>query len=145
MLSENFHRVGGTKRRLGVVVIACACLLGQLSAFAHRALVQHVTCAEHGESIHVSAAPPPGSVVPSSERIRAGAVPQMDVVPLVAASDHDHCSVVLSRALVGQFHSAGGVGLLPPGNVLDSSHHIAAVSGTATYLLAPKTSPPRRA
>ncbi len=45
---------GGASRRIAATV-ALALLVGNLLAFLHHVVVRHSVCAEHGESIHLSA------------------------------------------------------------------------------------------
>lgn len=141
---------GVSSRRVGVAAIAYVCLLAQLCAFGHRALVRHVTCAEHGESVHVAAASESDAAAASMAGDRAstgaaGSSARLAEAPELVADEHDHCSVVLSRALTAQSPIETGPAPVPGGVGLDNPRAIAPDAGTATYLVAPKTSPPRRA
>jgi hypothetical protein len=135
----------GSKRRLGVAVIAYACLLAQVSALAHRALVQHVTCAEHGESVHLRAdtAAAVGSQATLGSFASAGWVARVGTVPVAAADEHDHCSGAAFRNLTHRSYLDPTVGPGPCADGVDFPSAVVAASAVAPYRLAPKTSPPR--
>ena len=128
-----------TRLRLDLVAIACACLLGQVSSLAHRVLVRHVICAEHGESVHVRSQ---GARAADSE---AGGLAQRPTVvngPSVRPDGHDHCSLAGTRSSNPQ----------PPPDSVPGPEPLLACAGEVSdaapgrvvphYLVAPKTSPP---
>lgn len=82
--------------RLSALVAALACVVTQLAAFAHFALVRHATCPQHGELIHVEA--DAAAVRPSPH---LAPEPGQDAAALHAgdaadAHDHDHCVVAVT-------------------------------------------------
>ncbi len=137
-----------------MALIACACLVAQVSALAHRVLVQHVTCVEHGESAHahIRGTGSPGEMGVADGAASSFAFTSFDgwrarltSVPALTADEHDHCSVVAFR------HSRPDENpdwIPAPGLCSDQVGDLREfVAGpvVATYLVAPKTSPPRRA
>jgi len=130
-------------RRWCVPAVALLALLGQTSALLHRALVQHATCAEHGESVHVAAA------ANAPVGLFAGAAEQSDLSAPIdgeAASDHhEHCAAADSRSSTTRLVPDRCTPLLAAGTVAVPVRDEAGGTALATYLLAPKTSPPRRA
>lgn len=149
-MSRGTSLVRLTGRRFSLAVIACACLLGQVSALAHRVLVQHVTCAEHGETVHLRTGSASGAA-PSANGQRAALpdgerfVSRASSLPIAVADGHDHCSVAASRSLVTQARLDGAGRLMPCLGRVDATGEATAGLVVATYRLAPKTSPPRRA
>lgn len=132
---------GAGRRRLPwrghVVAVAIACLLGQVSTMAHRALVQHATCAEHGESVHVVAAPMVAAPASGEAALQVALADEGD--------QHEHCAAGDSRASAPR--------LVPdPASEQVCSRTFTLLATEAglraavpPYLIAPKTSPPRRA
>ena len=133
-----------------VVVVALACLLGQTSALMHRVLVQHATCAEHGESVHVAAASGPSS--------RAGAASQGDQgdqgdsqrsvlsAALVEDADqHEHCAAADSRSSTPRLVPDRTFEPVPVRTFTLLATDAGLRSDVASYLIAPKTSPPHAA
>lgn len=122
-----------------VILVAVVCLLGQASTLAHRFLVQHATCAEHGDSVHVAAA---GSALPGASFAREAGLR----AALVDEGDqHEHCAAADSRASAPR---------LTPDPACEQVHSrcvalLATEAGLRVavppYLIAPKTSPPRHA
>lgn len=132
--------------RLGVAAIACACLLGQVSALAHRVLVRHVTCAEHGESVHLGSVSGDGARQGSSlDRGVPEPVPRIADSSTVAADDHEHCSVLVFRSLTPRSQPDQALGPGPIFLGLDLPRDAVLGPVIAPYLVAPKTSPPRSA
>src|SRR5512147_2416010 len=91
-------RASAAGRRLAwrghVIVVAVACLLGQTSTLIHRTLVQHATCAEHGESVHVSA-------TAHAFPLLVGATAEQSGLTAAVAEEadlHEHCAAADSRA-----------------------------------------------
>lgn len=137
------------RRRVGIAMVAYACLLAQVSTFAHHVLVQHVTCAEHGGAIHVAALLHSGDLadIPAIHSLwsRVHLPPRASGVPATVADDHDHCSIVLSSSLRALSCPDAGVG--PGASCRGVTVPSPRVRGADvdTYLIAPKTSPPARA
>lgn len=129
-------------RRLPAVAIVAACVIGQLATLAHRVLVQHAVCVEHGESVHLRARAPAlvasaGQRPPSSSPLRS-----LDDAASVAVEDHEHCALAASR-IVPAPHLAAQT-LAPP---VDDTRWLAPPTRppgppSPPYLVAPKTSPP---
>jgi antitoxin (DNA-binding transcriptional repressor) of toxin-antitoxin stability system len=123
-----------------LIVLALMCLLGQTSTLVHRTLVQHATCVEHGESVHVPTRDRPVAhltAAPEQAGLTAGIADEAD--------QHDHCAAVDSRASAPR---------LAPDRALEAvvSRTFALVCTeaglrptVAAYLIAPKTSPPHAA
>lgn len=116
--------------RITALWVACVFGLAGLSAFVHRAVVEHEVCGEHGELVHVGehAAEPgtPGAPRPGDE------------------DEHEHCQ--LGQAT----DPAIGLDLAPAVAVAPASplpRLAAPVRGppirSVLLRLAPKTSPPR--
>ncbi len=119
------------------------CLLLQFSTIGHFVFVQHETCAEHGELVHVGEFQSPMHVASAGNK---GSATQVSVTPGEGprAEGHDHCPLVPDRAghaLLVPVSSRGalkwGVTATPAPRVVD-----ALLSPDALRLLAPKTSPP---
>lgn len=123
----------------GVSAIALLCLLGQTSALMHQVLVQHATCAEHGESVHVAA----------PTRAAAGAAvaeqPGFDVAVVEEAERHEHCAGADTRGATPRLVPDQAGELVPPRALAPPSLATVLVPAVAAYVIAPKTSPPRTA
>jgi hypothetical protein len=126
--------------RLAAAAIAVVVLLCQATAWVHAAATPHVTCAEHGESVHLG---------PSFHSKAGGAAPRSDrdhraVTGAVAESvahGHEHCGLAAHRSTSVSAPPAGSVHTQtePASPILPSSPERAPVR---TLSLAPKTSPP---
>ncbi len=140
---QDGHLPAVITRRVGFALVAYVCLLAQVSTFAHRAIVQHVTCAEHGEAIHVTTLASFAELAPSMSS--RPVLPCASGVPAIVADNHDHCSVALSPSVKAPLQPRQGVN--PAARFLARNGVCPRVRGTAvdTYLIAPKTSPPVRA
>lgn len=134
---------GADRRRLAwrgrVILVAVACLLGQASTLAHRALVQHAVCAEHGESVHVAAAGPASPAVPSAREasLRAALVDEGD--------QHEHCAAADSRASIPRLTPDAASEQVHSRSVALLATEAGLRVAVPPYLIAPKTSPPRHA
>jgi hypothetical protein len=120
-----------TATALGVVAVVLVC---QAAAWVHAAATPHVTCLEHGESVHLTVA------------ASAGASPtgQLVLTPASsapAAHGHEHCG------LQGPRTSAPAVAPRSSSILSDAlpTPPVVTVATPALRLLrlAPKTSPPR--
>jgi hypothetical protein len=117
------------------VAVAAVVLLCQATAWVHAAAIPHVTCLEHGESVHL---PATKALRPLSE---ASAGLAITAASELEAHAHDHCSLqgqrTTSAAAPVQSASAPTLAPAPPPAVADAR--------PAVRLLrfAPKTSPPR--
>ena len=130
-------------RRGGVALVTLACLFGQLSSLAHGVLVQHVICAEHGESIHLrSIAAGQGDSV---QRLEGRVARARAALPLAEADEHDHCSLVASRNLRPQSSEDFTTGPALVGSSVLDRRELVAIPTIPAYLIAPKTSPPKAA
>lgn len=134
-------RTGGRRPswRWGVSAIALLCLLGQTSALAHRVLVQHVTCAEHGESIHVS--PASAAAVPA----RGVEPPAFAATVVEEAERHEHCAAADTRGATPRLVPDETAGPVPAGALVPPARASGVGPAVAAYVIAPKTSPPRTA
>jgi hypothetical protein len=135
------HRLVRRQALLGTAIV---CLLGQASAFAHLALVQHATCPEHDDALvhagatQVDAARAPADLV-AGRRVVAPAP--------ATGSEHedDHCLMVAFRRgdlaapdrEAGPALAAGADRLSPPAQAQASRP-----GPVPLLLLAPKSSPP---
>ena len=126
--------------RRGLWPVALLCALAYLGAATHFALVQHATCAAHGELVH--AAETPEQVLPAERFADARvAAPEQAV-----DADHEadaHCASALSRReLPGSSDShvraerSGAVAVLAPAGPAPDEQ-------VERLHLAPKASPPR--
>lgn len=121
-------------RASGAALVAAVVVLCQAAAWVHTAATPHVTCLEHGESVHLATAARLVSQVP----LTVVATPT-DIV----AHGHEHCGVVSqgqSPAPESVRALADAVLATPPMPAL-----AAPSSALALLRLAPKTSPPRAA
>jgi hypothetical protein len=109
-------------------------LLGQASAAFHAAAVPHVTCAEHGESIHLAVS---GVAAVAREA-------RQTLVAATAEAEghaHEHCGLQAPRTTTTDAPARVGASLEPVPLCLPPCAH---VTPTLRLLsLAPKTSPPR--
>jgi hypothetical protein len=119
-------------------------LLGasQAAAWLHAASVSHVTCLEHGESVHgaASATDAERQAPDADGTSRTQAAPE-------AAESHDHCT---SGALL-RWRDVALTAPATTGQLTVSERPLPRVAtheaapASVVYLLAPKTSPPRSA
>jgi hypothetical protein len=117
------------------VAVALVVLLGQAAAWVHAAATPHVTCLEHGESVHLSV-----------RSVTGPAAGDHGVATVAATNDseahgHEHCGLQGQRTVTGgtpaRDSRAASFGPV-------SSPAIVAATATAHLLrFAPKTSPPR--
>jgi hypothetical protein len=112
-------------------LLAVIFVAGQLGGAVHNLLVLHVTCLEHGEVIHSTAAPeaasPLGGVALRAER----------------AHEHDVCLVALHRRDQAQQAAPQAVVAPAQPEVREAAPPItAAEARDPLFRLAPKTSPP---
>ena len=130
-------RSSGWRGRAVAAVSAALYLAGLLLTLGHQAEVTHLTCAEHGEPVHLAATV--GPATPSTEEARLGPG------ELAAAlHDHDHCAVA-ATSRVGRPAAGLGARLLavaPRRRALPSPVVTAVVQPPLLFRLAPKTSPP---
>jgi len=127
-------------RRANGVLLAFVLVVSQASAWIHAAAISHVTCLEHGETVH-------GAALPAS--VTRATVPE-DVgqvglrADLATAGSHDHCG---NAALLRWRDVALSVPvtLAPlvavPRSLTFAPVHVDA-RGAVIYRLAPKTYPP---
>ena len=133
------HARAATRNVLSLA-LAATFLAAQLLSFSHLLLVQHVTCPEHGELIHIEEAPPVGV---QDLSVAQTAVPEVRRAAVAAGHDHEHCLLIASRrnAVVGQppeqVPAVGSVALLIAGVPRSPSE-----TSVELLLLAPKSSPP---
>jgi hypothetical protein len=115
---------------------------GQLFSLSHLLLVPHTVCREHGELIHLDAAPgsirhAPYDAEDSSRSYRSADAPG-------SLDRHDHCLISAIRKDTLALHQAPGVRLplRAAESFITSPHDIALPRAVATLHLAPKSSPP---
>jgi hypothetical protein len=122
------------------VCVAAVVLLCQAAAWVHAAAIPHVTCVEHGESVHLRAHPSmtKAAVSPGD----AGAGPALTAATSeLDAHAHDHCGLRGQRttSAAAPAHDASVASFAPT--------PLPAVPDGRPVLrllrLAPKTSPPR--
>jgi hypothetical protein len=117
-------------------LIAALALVAQAAAFEHVAVAPHVTCAEHGEGVHLAIA----------RHVRPLVAGQPATVAAAAASSvhgHDHCGLQhLGRTPL----PAPVPALVPVDDRAPSAFGGGRSPASARVLaFAPKTSPPRAA
>jgi hypothetical protein len=123
--------------RLGASALVAVLLCAQLGGALHFAVVQHVSCAEHGELVEIGAdADARAARVATHETVRADDT---------TIHGHDHCAVSAIRR--EPIHSVAPLALaarLPNAAITDASiarHE--PPRAIAILDLAPKSSPPR--
>jgi hypothetical protein len=125
-----------TMRRRAIRCLALAALGGQLAAIADALFVEHVTCPEHGDRIHVS--------VPARAPV-ATAWATVGAAVVGAADDHDQC---LLDEEGGRATSApppaprAPIAARAPSLALELTPPV--LRRAPLYRLAPKNSPPDR-
>lgn len=128
----------GLRRWLGAIAAAIA-LLGQLTTTLHMAVVEHATCPEHGETVHVvrrNADRGPSSMALGAAHVKAAS----------DESAHEHCAVGLQ-----QRHRLSVSPAQEDRAPQPSALRARAIAGLtrppaiALLVLAPKNSPPRSA
>jgi hypothetical protein len=136
------RRPGWNAARVRVLAIACACLLGQVSGWVHDALVQHATCLEHGESIHLRPLALGATNDGAGHRMHETAAAP---APGSGGDEHEHCAVANARRAPTILDTAPRFDQAPAR--VDAPRP--ALSRPAwrdrSYLIAPKTSPPELA
>ena len=127
-------------RTLRLTAAAFAALLagGELFAGMHEAIVQHVICEEHGETIHLAATGGSPSAASSSDELASGTG---SPATASAEDEHVHCSVVASRPSLAPSASGHALALLD-GFELPRAVSLDLVPAVPLLRLAPKTSPP---
>jgi hypothetical protein len=116
------------------VAVALVVLLGQAAAFVHGAATPHVTCLEHGESVHIPVGHP-GAHTPATAGISVAAA--ADEAEL---HGHEHCGVQAQRSA-----TAADAARDASAAIFAPAPHVAlAALPPPRHLLrlAPKTSPP---
>lgn len=124
-----------------LILVALVGLLGQTSTLVHRTLVQHATCAEHGESVHVNAPARPLSVAASA----AVEQPGLNATVADEADLHDHCAAADSRASTPRLAPDRAFEAVPAQTFAFLCTEAGLRPAVASYLIAPKTSPPHAA
>lgn len=111
----------------------------QVGSYVHAAFENHARCPEHGELIHVDELP----------RTAAEVVAAGDNDALLDASGdeddhaHEHCYLCpASRDRAASSQVAHGIAASMPAVAIHAPDTAAAPGGLATYVIAPKTSPP---
>jgi hypothetical protein len=120
---------------VAAIVVATVVLLCQATAWVHAAATPHVTCLEHGESVHLAVA----TIVPAATA--AGGVTVLAASKEAGAHAHEHCS------LQGQRTTQTGSPARTSAVATFALAPVRAVGGERPPVqllrLAPKTSPPR--
>jgi hypothetical protein len=112
-------------------------LLGQAAAWVHSAATPHVTCLEHGDSVHLAVAHTTG---PAASVANVHRLAVTSPTEGAEAHGHEHCSLRAQRVATPDAPSVASAAALltpdvvPPIVVATASSHL--------ILLAPKTSPP---
>lgn len=117
--------------------MAAFVLLCQAAAWVHAAAIPHVTCAEHGESVHLDAQ----GAASSPPRGDASAPTLAEAPEEATAHAHEHCNLQGHRTATTSPPALTDVvaeSLAPA-----SPATAAPPAAVALLFLAPKTSPPR--
>jgi hypothetical protein len=118
------------------VTVALVVLMGQAAAWVHAATTTHVTCLEHGDSVHLAAARAPGPIPTGPGLAAVGATTSES-----EAHGHEHCG------LQGQRTATTSATVRHAATLADRPLLIPAITSATPTLqllrLAPKTSPPR--
>jgi hypothetical protein len=133
------RRPTASARRLRGLLLAALLCASQAGAWLHEAVVSHVTCLEHGESIHAGATPP-RAAMPVAERLA-----RLSSQPAAQAATHAHCgagALLRGRDVVVPAPVATGDLTLPALAPPARERAPRATAGRCLYLVAPKTSPP---
>jgi hypothetical protein len=124
------------RRGMTAAAVVAVVLLCQATAWVHAA-TPHVTCLEHGESVHLPVAPTAAAPVGS----RARDIRTIEGLAESSAHAHEHCSLQGQRTTTAAAHSRQAV------RATEARPSRAAAAEPARALrllsLAPKTSPPR--
>jgi hypothetical protein len=121
------------QHRARAAFVAAIVVLCQAAAWVHAAAIPHVTCVEHGESVHL---PAQGKAAPL-EGVATAATPDDDAT----AHAHEHCNLQGHRTTqakapeLGDADASFVAAAAPPAE--------AAHQAVRLLHLAPKTSPPR--
>jgi hypothetical protein len=122
--------------------LAVVCLLGPIVAQAHMLLVQHATCAEHGELVHLDGV--------NGDSVGTDATASSDLTTVSSASledakphGHDHCAAASARRIQAPVDRPQ-LNLPAAASATAAPFDLDAPSGApvALYRLAPKNSPP---
>lgn len=126
----------GQRARPGAALVAVLVVLCQATAWVHTAASPHVTCAEHGESVHIAAA------TPATEERQNAAGTTLDSAPAETATHaHEHCGLQGQRTTGAPGPDATFVRVA---HVASFAPDLASAPRSVGLLrLAPKTSPPR--
>jgi hypothetical protein len=118
--------------RLRAAFVAAIVLIGQAASWVHAAATPHVTCLEHGESVHL---------VASGDPARGGAT-RVDGAPAEgAAHEHEHCGLQGHRTTAAPTPTLASA---PVAFSAPTAQALPPPPASATLLrFAPKTSPPR--
>ncbi len=119
--------------RVGAALIAAFVLLCQATAWVHAAATPHVTCFEHGESVHLA-------VAPAVDVNDAGDATARPAPAESAAHAHEHCCVQGHRTTTAP---AAAPALARAAFEVSVTFAVSRAPAATTLLLfAPKTSPP---
>jgi hypothetical protein len=121
------------QHRASAAFVAALVLLCQAAAWVHTAAIPHVTCAEHGESVHL---PTQGQAAPL-DGVATAATADDDA----AAHAHEHCNFQGHRTAQAQSPELGNAGASFVATASPAPE--AAHQPVRLLSLAPKTSPPR--
>jgi hypothetical protein len=134
--------VGAPGRRARGLLLAVLLAAAQGSAWLHAAVVAHVTCLEHGESIHAAVASShdadPRDEGPDANRLTGAEA---------GVAAHDHCAggaLLRWRDVALAAPASSGSPVASVTATLDGQP-FGTGAASALYRLAPKTSPPRAA
>ncbi len=139
----------GAPRRWTALALAALCAGGQLAGVAHYVLVEHVTCPEHGELIHVEDRSEGNPVASHTE---ATSLPETSVFTAgrqgePSSPSHDACVVSAHRRerFVTGASSLSVLVVHAESTLAAPALESRALHGIPLFLLAPKNSPPRSA
>jgi hypothetical protein len=125
------------------VVVALVVLCGQAVATVHAAATPHVTCLEHGDSVHLAVARTTG---PAPSVANVANVANVDRTAVTASTEvseahaHEHCGLRAQRVTASDAPVIDSTTALPEPDALLAI--VVATPPGHLLLLAPKTSPP---
>jgi hypothetical protein len=119
------------RQRLPATVVAVIVLLCQSAAWVHAAATPHVTCLEHGESIHLAAVTTPA---------RAGEPTVVSTPAVEVVHAHEHCNIQGQRTTSTSSPAPTFVRACPARAIAPPT--LLAVRPVGLLRFAPKTSPP---
>jgi hypothetical protein len=119
--------------------VALLCAVAYLGTAAHFVLVQHATCAAHGELVHADGAPAQAGTAERFEDTRLAAT---DLASEAGHGAEAHCAASLPRRELVREVWAPAPAASPVQDVAVGCGRLAPAEPVARLHLAPKASPP---